>query len=67
MHLKSKHTLFQCIILCKSLNAALPDHNEKGKDKDNDEGDKLGAQQYQDPKNVINVIFSGGGFTTKHA
>jgi hypothetical protein len=27
----------------------------------------LGAQQYQDPKNVINVIFSGGGFTTKHA
>jgi hypothetical protein len=64
MHLKSKHTLFQCISLHKSLNAPLPDQDDKGKDEE--EGDKSGAQGYQDRKNVINVIFGcDGGFPTK--
>jgi hypothetical protein len=68
MHLKSKHTLFQCISLRNSLNAPLPDQDENRKDKQDAEGDKLGVQGYQDPKNIVNVIFGGdGGFPTKHA
>jgi hypothetical protein len=39
----SKHTLFQCITLRKSLNAPLPDQDGKGKEKENNEGNKLGA------------------------
>jgi hypothetical protein len=36
--------------------------------KDDEKGDKLGAQDFQDPKNVVNVIFSGdGGFPSKRA
>jgi hypothetical protein len=67
MHPKSKHTLFHCISLHKSLNAPLPDQDNKGKDKDDEEGDKTGAQGYQDPKNVVNVIFAGDrAFPTKH-
>jgi hypothetical protein len=66
MHPKSKHTLFQCISLRKSLNTPLPNQDDKGQDKDDEEGDKSGALGYQDPKNVINIIFSGdGGFPTK--
>jgi hypothetical protein len=56
MHLKSKYTLFQCISLGKTVNAPLPDQDENGKDKEDEEGDKLGAQGYQDPKNIVNVI-----------
>jgi hypothetical protein len=51
MHLKSKHTLFQCI--------SLPDQDEKGNDKEHEEGDTSRGQGYQDPKSVINVIFGG--------
>ncbi|RLN18778.1 retrotransposon protein, putative, Ty3-gypsy subclass [Panicum miliaceum] len=68
MHPKSKHTLFECISLRKSLNASFPDKDKKGKDKDNEEGDKSGAQGYQDPKNIVIVAFGGdGGFPTKRA
>jgi hypothetical protein len=40
------------------------------KDKEDDEegGDKLGAQEFQDLKNIINVIVGGdGGFPSKRA
>jgi hypothetical protein len=68
MHLKSNHLLFECISLRKSLNAPLPNQDAKGKDKEDEEGDKLGAQGFQHPVNVINVIFGGdGGFPTKCA
>jgi hypothetical protein len=68
MHPKSKHALFQCISLRRSLNAPLRDQDDKGKDKNDEEGDKSGAQGYQDPKNVVNVIFgSDGGFPTNRA
>jgi hypothetical protein len=69
IHPKSWHTLFECITIRKSLNAP-PLHQEgKRKDKEDKEGgDKLGAQDFKDPKNVINVIFSGdGGFPSKRA
>jgi hypothetical protein len=41
----------------------------KRKDKEDDEGgDKSGAQDFQDPKNVINIIFGGdSGFPSKRA
>jgi hypothetical protein len=66
MHLKSKHTLFMCINLRKFLNLPLPNQDAKRKDKENDEGDKLEAQGFQHPANVVNVIFGGDfGFPTK--
>jgi hypothetical protein len=41
----------------------------KRKDKEDDEGgDKSGAQDFQDLKNVVNIIFGrDGGFPSKHA
>jgi hypothetical protein len=47
-----------------SLNAPLFPQDGKRKDQeDDDEGDKSGAQHFQDLKNVINVIFGeDGGF-----
>jgi hypothetical protein len=46
----------------------LPDQDTKGKDNDDDEGDKARAQGYQNPTNVINIIFGGdSGFPSKCA
>jgi hypothetical protein len=50
MHPKSKHTLFQCISLRKSLNAPLPDEDEKGKDKEDKVGDKSEARDIKIPR-----------------
>jgi hypothetical protein len=68
MHLKSQHTLFECVSLHKSLNAPLLPQDGKWKDQEDDnEGDKSGAQNFQDLKNVVNVIFGGDrGFPSKH-
>jgi hypothetical protein len=67
MHPKLQHTLFECVSLRKSLNAPpLPQAGKRKDQEDDDEGDKLGAQDFQDPKNVVNVIFDGdGGFPSK--
>jgi hypothetical protein len=69
MQSKSKHSLFECVSLRKSLNAPLPDQDGKRKDqKDDDKREKLGAKDFQDPKNIINIIFDGDcGFPSKHA
>jgi hypothetical protein len=68
MHPKSKHTLFKCISLRKSLNKPLPNQDEKKKDKEDDKGDKSEAQGYQHLANIINVIFGGdSSFSTKQA
>jgi hypothetical protein len=69
IHPKSRHTLFECISLRKSLNAPpLPQAGKRKDQEDDEEGDKLEAQDFQDPKNVINVIFSrDGGFPSKYA
>ncbi|RLM80355.1 retrotransposon protein, putative, Ty3-gypsy subclass [Panicum miliaceum] len=68
IHPKSHHTLFECVTIRKSLNAPPIHQVGKRKDKEDDEegGDKSGLQDFQDPRNVVNVIFSGGdGFPTK--
>jgi hypothetical protein len=69
MHPKARHTLFECVSLRKSLNAPLLPQDGKQKDQeDDDEGDKSGAQDFQDPKNVINIIFyADDGFPSKRA
>jgi hypothetical protein len=69
IHPKSRHTLFDYITICKSLNAPPVPQEGKRKDKEDDEGgNKSGAQEFQDPKNVVNVIFGGdSGFPSKRA
>jgi hypothetical protein len=69
IHPKSRHTLFECITIRKSLNAPpLPQAGKRKDKEDNEGGDKSGAQDFQDPKNVVNVIFGGdGGFPSKRA
>ncbi|RLM93319.1 retrotransposon protein, putative, Ty3-gypsy subclass [Panicum miliaceum] len=69
IHPKLRHTLFECVTIRKSLNAPPLNQAGKRKDKEDDEGgDKSGAQDFQDPYNVVNVIFGGDdGFPTKRA
>jgi hypothetical protein len=69
IHLKSRHTLFKCVTIRKSLNAPPLPQGGMQKDQEDDEGDdKSGAQDFQDPKNVINVIIGrDGGFPSKCA
>jgi hypothetical protein len=69
MHRKSRHTLFECVSLRKSLNAPpLPQDGKQKDQEDDDDGDKSRAQDFQDPKNVVNVIFGGdSGFPSKRA
>jgi hypothetical protein len=69
IHPKSRHTLFECVSIRKSLNAPpLPQAGKRKDQEDDEEGDKSGAQDFQNLKNVINVIFGGdGGFPSKHA
>jgi hypothetical protein len=69
IHPKSRHTLFECVTIRKSLNAPPLHQARKRKDKEDDEGgDKSGAQDFQDLKNVINIIFGrDSGFPSKHA
>jgi hypothetical protein len=64
---KSWHTLFECVIIHKSLNAPPIPQAEKRKEKEDDEGgDTSGSPDFQDPKNVINIIFGGDdGFPSK--
>ncbi|RLM73547.1 retrotransposon protein, putative, Ty3-gypsy subclass [Panicum miliaceum] len=69
MHPKAKHTMFQCTILRKSLNAPPPlDDEEKDKDKGDEGNDKSGPPGFQHPTNTVNVIFGGeDGILTKRA
>jgi hypothetical protein len=69
MHTKSQHTLFECVSLRKSLNAPLLPQDGKRKNQgDYDEGDKSGAQDFQDPKYNVNAITGGdGGFPSRRA
>jgi hypothetical protein len=47
--------------------ATLPQAGKRKDQEDDDECDKSGAQDFQDLKNIINVIFGGdGGFPSKH-
>jgi hypothetical protein len=61
------HALFEYVTIRKSLNAPPLPQGGKRKDQEDDEGgDKSGAQDFRDPKNVINIIFGGdGGFPSK--
>jgi hypothetical protein len=69
IHPKSRHTLFECVTIHKALNAPPLPQRGKRKDQEDDEGgDKLGAQDFQDLKNIVNVTFGGkGGFPSKRA
>jgi hypothetical protein len=54
--------LFECITIRKSLNAPpLPQAGKRKDQEDDKEGDKSGAQDFQDLKNIVNVIFGRDG------
>jgi hypothetical protein len=60
MQSKSKHSLFECVSLRKSLNAPLPDQEGKRKDQEDDyERENLGGQRFLRPKehccNILGV------------
>ncbi|RLM58106.1 retrotransposon protein, putative, Ty3-gypsy sub-class [Panicum miliaceum] len=56
VHPKSRHTLFECVIIRKSFNAPpLPQAGKRKDKEDDEEGDKSGAQDFPDPKNVVNT------------
>jgi hypothetical protein len=69
IHPKWRHTLFECITIRKSYNAPpLPQGGKRKDQEDGEGGDKSGAQDFQDPKNIVDVIFGGdGGFPSKRA
>ncbi|RLN07858.1 retrotransposon protein, putative, Ty3-gypsy subclass [Panicum miliaceum] len=68
MHPKAKHTMFQCTVLRKSLNALPPPDDEKDKDKVDKDNDKSGPSGFQHPTKIVNVIFRGeDGFLTNRA
>jgi hypothetical protein len=51
--------LFECVTIRKSLNAPpLPQAGKRKDQEDDEEGDKSGAQDFQDPKNVINITYT---------
>jgi hypothetical protein len=51
-----------------SQRSTLPQARKRKDQEDNDKGDKSRAQEFQEPKNVVNIIFGGdGGFPSKHA
>jgi hypothetical protein len=67
IHPKSRHTLFECVTICKIVNAPpFPQVGKRKNKEDDKEGDKSEAQDFQDPKNVVNIIFDGG-FPSKRA
>lgn len=68
MHPNGKHTLFQCTVLRKSLNAPPPDDQGKDKEKEDEGDDKIGPPGFQKALNTVNVIFGGDdGIMTKRA
>ncbi|RLM79847.1 early nodulin-like protein 1 [Panicum miliaceum] len=69
IHPKSWHTHFECVTISKSIIAPPLPQAGKQKDKEDDEGgDKSGTQDFQNPNNVVNIIFGGdGGFASKRA
>ena len=67
MNPKGNHSLFDCFTLRKSLDAPTPEGTGKKWDKEDDEEDKEGPQGFQQPANVVNVIFSGDSSFSKRA
>ena len=51
--------MFDCAILRKSLNAPMPEGAAKKPNKEDEDDDKHGPEGFQQPTNVVNVIFGG--------
>ena len=60
LHPKGRHTILECINLCKSLQECYLEEGKKKKDKqDDEEGDKDGTMGFQQPANRVNMIYRG--------
>jgi len=67
IHPNSNHSMFDCVTLRKSLNAPIPEDIKKGRDKKDDKEDNEGPQRFQQPANMVNVIFGGDSSFSKRA
>ena len=67
IHLKSNHSMFECTLIRKSLNAPLPEGPKKKPSKDHEDDNKKDPDEFQQPKNVVNVIFGGDPSFSKRA
>ena len=66
IHSKSNHSMFECTIIRKSFQSALPDAPKK-KQNNEDDDDKKDPDGFQKQQNVVNVIFGGDPSFSKRA
>ena len=66
IHPKSNHLMWECTILHKSFQSAPPDAPKKKQNKD-DEDNKKDPDGFQQPQNIVNVIFGGDPCFSKRA
>src|SRR6185369_3546562 len=67
IHPKSNHSMFECTLIRKSLNAPLLEAPKKKPNKEDKDDDKKDPDGFQQPKNVVNVIFGGDPSFSKRA
>ena len=61
------HSMFDYTILRKSLNALMPEGAAKKPNKEDEDDNKHGPEGFQQPTNVVNVIFGGDPSFSKRA
>ena len=66
IHPKSNHSMWECTILRKSFQSVPPDAPKKKQNKD-DKDDKKDPDGFQQPQNIVNVIFGGDPSFSKRA
>ena len=66
VHPKSNHSMWECMIIRKSIQSTPPDAPMKKQNKD-DEEDKKNPDGFQQQQNVVNVIFGGDPSFSKRA
>jgi hypothetical protein len=54
----SNHSMFECTLIRKSLKSPLPEAPKKKQNKEDDD-DKKDPDGFQQPENVVNIIFGG--------
>jgi len=59
--------MFECTLIRKSLKSPLPKVPKKKQNKEDKDGDKKDPDGFQQPENMVNVIFGGDPSFSKRA